>query len=424
MRNLLNYLIIPCMLIGLTVALLSCGKDEPAADPVSAEEKPAPVAEPAEAAALPGEQVESWGYLPDDFDADSEEREPAPLEIVGGFEQSIGDLFENEKRALTFVLKNTSDTAWRIQTIDANCSCTNIEGIPGGLDLPPHGQWEMLVRVDAEKISAGDFEREIIIRPLKYKQVRLKIRGRVVQYAHTLPVNRILKFNDCSDPTDKWETSAEISGLGGLEGKIKLAVTEKTAQDQDIACNLEETAPGIWELTCVPKRPLPYNDLYTHTVSVKILNENGRYPDLNFVIRGRIGLTLNYSPRRVKLQPEDFDAEGHAKFAVSLGFDPAADARKAQSLKTAQKLAKLHDKFVGNVNWKALFANFKVEGLPEGVTATPVFTRFGVRLDVDVARSVFADESKFVIHTSAYGNPFTPIPVNYKSVPSEENDDE
>ncbi len=419
MKEFLMSIVLICV-----VFLVSCGSEKPAAKEPAA---------PADAAAASSQQAaessddNSWGYVDDDYFEKNPQTAPAPIAIDGGLVHDIGELLEGQKKRLQFTIRNTSDKPWRLQEINASCSCTNIDGIPGGIVIPANGSWVMDVRVDAEKIDIGPFEREIILMPLKFAPVRLKLKGEVKRFVQVTPASKTLKFEAVTDGAKPWKTRGLIKGLGDLAGKMRLEVVAR--DDEEIKTELTETAPGVWQVTCSPLRPLPYTSHYQRKVTLRILNDPGRYPDIALTVSGRVGMTLAFSPGRAMLTDESFDANGNYTFSSQLGFDPNKDnsapavaepapatskhpaaRRRRPPARTSQAMI---DAYVDNVDWDTLFANLKINA-PAGVTVKPVFTRFGVRLDITIAKSAFADNKvRLPIEATCHGRRLALIAVSY-----------
>ena len=394
----------------LSFSLTSCGKKEA---PAAAKKTPV-VAAPASATVEGDKEWEDSSEAPDSRPSPTA---PAPLAVLGGFVQEVGEILEGQVKEIVIPLKNTSDEPWMLQEIDASCSCTNVDGIPGGQMMEPHKEWPMRVRIDGSKIAIGEFSREIILSPADYKTVKIQLHGRIKRFVTVQPASHVLKFTGLIDPAQPWETEGQVKGVDDLAGKLKLALAPLAA-NSCLKVELIELKPGEYQVKVTPSRPLPYISDYSELFRLKVVEPAG-YPDIKLQVSGRSGMTLSYSPGLIKLTDSAFDAKGVATCATQLGFDPYAE-EAGKGIISRARLQAQHDAFVDNVDWQKLFDALVITA-PEKVTVTKTFTRFGVRLDFSVPKSVFATQRLLDIQTSCHGNPFKKIELQY--VPPPKPDD-
>ena len=358
-----------------------------------------------------------WGYADNDefFELDESPKEPAPLEVVGGLTQEIGDVYEGEHKIITIVLRNTSDEAWKLAAIDASCSCTNIDGLPGGMMMQPHQEWAMRINVDGGKISAGEFVRDLTVMPRDFKPVRIMLRGKVVRFYETQPRTRQMNFGEINDPAAPWEASILVRGLGDLAEKMKLALPEK--ENEFVSLAVEEQDHGVWKVTATSRNPLPYRTNFSQIVVVPIVEPEG-YPPVRLEVAGRSAMSLKFVPATFKIDAGKFEESGVVRFSSQVGFDPEKQ-RSSSPLAASGKRHhggsgrmnnKMQDAYASNVDWEKFHDAVQLE-LPAGVTCEKVNTRFGVRFDFTVERAAFADGDEFKIPVTAYGQPLATLRV-------------
>jgi hypothetical protein len=358
-------------------------------------------AAPEKTAAAPEKEMqeawgEEWGYL-------SEEEmknlptptEPPPLEVIGGMEHEVGEMLEGEIKMLALTLKNISDKPWKIQEIDTNCDCTNVDGIPGGLLLSPGQEWKMRVRVDSSRLPVGKFRREIIVVPLRYLPVRIAISGQVQRFASFTPANKRLKFPSMMRPDEKWETVGFISIPEDNE-VLQLKMDDEASGY--VTGKLHQVAPRKWEVVVTPARPLPYGRNFSEKKRIAVTGKDGRvYPPLEFTVAGECGVALNFNEILLNFDDMKRGEDGMARCEVYIGFDPYAANFTDKQMRAMQTMLEKVDfeDFKEKVTFKA----------PDGVQLTVKKERYRVLLEVAVpTRKIENSAENVVVTAEAYGN--------------------
>lgn len=363
-----------------------------------------------------------WGYADNDefFNLDEGPQEVAPLEVVGGLMQEIGDVYEGEHKIITIVLRNTSDEAWKLAAIDASCSCTNIDGIPGGMMMQPHQEWPMQINVDGGKISPGEFVRDITVLPREYKAVRILIHGKVVHFYDTQPRGRQMNFGGINDPAAPWEASILVRGVGDLADKMKLGLPEK--ENEYVSIALEEQEAGVWKVTASSKHPLPYRDNFSQIILIPVVEPEG-YPAIRLEVAGRSAMSLRFTPSTFNIDEEKFEESGVVRFSSQVGFDPDKQRAPSSSRRVSSSGKGHHhgggraapnkslDAYASNVDWDKFYDAVQLE-LPSGVTCEKVHTRYGVRFDFTVKKEAFGPEEDIIkVPVTTYGLPLTTLKI-------------
>ncbi len=350
-----------------------------------------------EKAAFDGEDIQqednSWGYEDKPVDLSKKNLEP-PLEIEGGLVRKVGNLLEGEETRFKITLRSTGSEPWKLQEIVADCSCTNLDGIPGGIMMEPGKDRSMWVKVDASKIAPGNFEKHIYFNPLEYKPVVFKVTGRVEKFFECEPAGqRQMRFEAKGDPGAKWNTSLVIRGIGSAAGNLELAIDEddKSASPY-ILSKITKIEDGAWKVEAEPVKILPYSGRFSAPVKIKVIKPEG-YPSFAVNVTGKVGVPIVWRRSSVSLEEKDF-VGGVAKLSFQLGFDPEDKNRKGRT--RAMKQAE-------DVDWKKLFDALEVR-MPEGCRYSKVFTRFGVRLDVEIPRSAMPEKGALKIESGCNGN--------------------
>ena len=322
--------------------------------------------------------------------------EEAPLEIVGGMVHDAGVVLSGAKKELSITLKNTSDKPFWLFSIEADCSCTNVDGIPGGKKFQPGEEWPMRILIDASRIAEGPFEKNVIITPTKFKPVRVKIKGVVEGFVRCAENRaRRINFELIKRPDEKWSGSLNLTGFGSAEKVLELGMPK--SENKKIDFKLEKTGEGSWKVTATPKAPLPYSSNYTLSVTFPVLKPEN-YPPVSVTVAGPVGATLRWeSDHKPFLWDKDFDADGNVHIAYQLGHDVNGEFVHT---KTAQKHI---DGIVSNVDWKRLYDTLEIEEIPD-VKITKKFTEQGVRLDVFFNKSVLQSKPRIIIKTGCNGN--------------------
>ena len=349
------------------------------------------------------EQGEDWGYE-DKPSPDVDLTRDAPLEIKGGLAHDIGALLEGEKRIYTLVLKNTSDKPWKLQSVDADCGCTNIEGFPGGVMMQPGKELPVVLRIDGSRIGSGPFEKHVMFSPLEYKTVRVAIKGKIERFFATVPKPHRIQFNSNGDPEAKWEKSIEIVGVGNYKNKLELELDKEALKNPYIQGTLEKLDCNTWKLTARPIKTLPYTDAFVESLIVKVSKPEGM-PPITITVQGQVGMKIHWNMpkgRKFTLSEEDFK-EGIAKLNLQLGID-LSDPNTTVNERLMKR--------VENVEWQKLFDTLEFK-MPEGVKYEKTFTRFGVKLALTIPRSAFNDKGSLRIESGCNGN-WEGTPINLR----------
>lgn len=339
-------------------------------------------------------QGDNWGY--DDKpspDADLT-REP-PLEVKGGLVHDVGAIKSGEKRLYTLILRNTSDKPWKLQSVDADCACTNIDGFPGGVMMQPGKELPIVLRIDGSKIAAGAFEKHVMLSPLEYKTVRVAIKGKLERFFATVPNGRRIHFSAKGDPQTKWESSIDIIGVENYKDELELSIQEKAIENPYIQATLEKKDSNTWKLTAKPIRALPYADTFSEEIILKVLKPEG-LPIISIPVQGAVGMKIRWNAPKGKsmiLKEEDFK-DGIAKLNLQLGVD-INDPNTTVNERLMRR--------VENVEWQKLFDTLEFK-MPEGVKYEKKFTRFGVRLELSAPRAAFNDKGILRIENGCNGN--------------------
>ena len=396
MRYTSHPILLRALLGGFALALLavSCGKKEEqptkSEAAITSAASVASVSAPVEAATEKNAEEEE-AFVP---------TEPPPLEIPGGLERDLGVIWEFGVKQLEIPLKNTSDKMWVLWQIDASCSCTSVDGIPGGREIPAHGEWIMDVKIDASRIKPGPFSREIVLVPQKYLPVRMKFKGTVKRFLRITPEERVLSFQRMRDPREKWELAGTIRGIEDAAGKLEIALVEKANSLFNVA--LQKTKPGEYKVTVSPKGVLPYGDSIGEAIRFKCLAPQGA-PDFEMGVKGRVGMTMRFNPSSVALRSKDFDANGIARVTTMIGYDPVARKPRMNSKRV--------EKLVDNVDWQLFYDNCEFTA-PEGVRVRKEFTKYGVRVHLEIPKASLPEKGRLHVQLSAFGHPLTKMSIS------------
>lgn len=350
-------------------------------------------------------QGDNWGY-DDKPSPDADLTRDAPLEVKGGLVHDVGTILSGEKRLYTLILKNTSDKPWKLQSVEADCACTNIDGFPGGVIMQPGKELSVALRIDGNKIGVGPFEKHVMLSPLEYKMVRVAITGRLERFFSTVPNGRKIFFNAKGDPGMKWEKSIDIIGVDNFKDKLELSLVEDALKDPFIKATLERKDSNTWTLTAKPLKKLPYADIFIEEILIKVTKPEGM-PLITIPVQGPVGMRLHWNAprgRKMILNDEDFK-DGIAKFNLQLGVD-LTDPNTTVNERLMRR--------VENVEWQKLFDTLEFK-VPDGVKYEKKFTRFGVKLELTVPRTAFNDKGILRIENGCNGNwEGTPIVLRVK----------
>ncbi len=350
-------------------------------------------------------QGENWGYEDKPSPEADLTREP-PLEVVGGLVHNVGNILSGEKKLYTLKLKSTSDKPWKLQSVDADCACTNIDGFPGGVMMQPGQELLVGLRIDGNKIGPGPFEKHVMLSPLEYKTVRVSIVGKLERFFTTVPNGRKISFTAKGDPQTKWEESIEIAGIGNYKNKLELEVIKDALKNPYLQGTLEKKDSNIWKLTARPIRTLPYADSFVEEIYIKVLKPEG-LPLITIPVKGPVGMRIQWNAprgRKYTFNEDDFK-DGIAKINLQLGID-----LNDPSTTVNEQLMRR----VENVDWQKLFDTLEFKA-PKGVKYEQKFTRFGVRLELTVPRTAFNDKGVLRIENGCNGNwEGTPITLRVK----------
>ncbi len=348
-------------------------------------------------------QGDNWGYE-DKPSPDADLTREPPLEVVGGLVQDVGTILSGEKKLYTLKLKNTSDKPWKLQSVDADCACTNIDGFPGGVMMQPGKELPIVLRIDGNKIGAGHFEKHVMLSPLEYKTVRVSIVGKLERFFATVPNGRKISFTAKGDPQTKWEESIDILGFGNYKDKLELELVKDALKNPYLQATLEKKDSNTWKLTAKPVKTLPYADSFVEEIFVKVLKPEG-LPLITIPVQGPVGMKIHWNPLRSKkfIFNEDDFKDGIAKINLQLGVD-----LNNPNMTVNEQLLRR----VENVEWQKLFDTLEFK-VPEGVKYEKIFTRFGVRLELTVSRSAFNNKGILSIESGCNGN-WEGTPINLR----------
>ena len=348
-------------------------------------------------------QGDSWGY-DDKPSPDADLTREAPLEVVGGLVQDVGTILSGEKKLYTLKIKNTSDKPWKLQSVDADCACTNIDGFPGGVMMQPGKELPIVLRIDGNKIGAGQFEKHVMLSPLEYKTVRVSIVGKLERFFATVPNGRKISFTAKGDPQTKWEESIDILGVGNYKDKLELELVKDALKEPYLQATLEKKDSNTWKLTAKPIKPLPYADSFVEEIFVKVLKPEGM-PLIAISAQGPVGMRIHWNApkgRKFTFNEEDFK-DGITKIKLQLGVDLSDPSTTVKELMMRR---------VENVEWQKLFDTLEFK-VPEGVKYEKTFTRFGVRLELTVPRTAFDEKGILRIENGCNGN-WEGTPINLR----------
>ena len=350
------------------------------------------------------QKVISWGN--DDVPSpDADLTRDAPIEVQGGLKHDVGAFMQGEQQLHELLIKNASDKPLKLQEINADCACTNVDGIPGGILLEPGEKFAIDIRIDGTRLDVGPFEKHIILQPLEYKPIRVSIVGKVMRFYSTIPPSKSITFDAKGNPRDKWTGSLTIIGVDEAKDKLELEVLKSKKQVPYIEASLEKQDANVWKLTVRPIRPLPYTSNFTEQILIKVVKPE-RMPLIPILVKGAVGMSLRWSNPTVNLKEDDFK-DGFIERYFQLGID-LADAASMQNHRLMSQIEK--------VDWQRLFDELEIRA-PEGVKYEKKFTRFGVRLDVKAQRSAFSDKGVLKIETGCNGNwEGLPITLHIKEV--------
>ncbi|GEM_PF-6132191 len=347
----------------------------------------------------PSLKENDWGYVDtEEFFNRNEPTTLPPLAVEGGDPIEVGEILEGKKKIIQIALKNTSETErWKIQDIDASCSCTNIDGIPGGKYLDPGEIWKMDVRIDGGKISPGEFVREIRIMPLEYRSVVLHLHGTIRRYFRTIPENNAFNFGELKSPEQPWSAVIDIYGVDASKDILKLG---DMPEHKDVLLTKEEISPGQWTITATPKRPLYYTSKYSAGFEIPVV-EPANFPPIPIRLNGVVGMTLSFYPSALALPAEFLDENKPLELSTQLGFDPAEIVNDDIRTLAGKQRQKMQDAFMSKIDWKTLMEKMEIQ-CPPGVMAEKVWTRYGIRLDLKVLANAFAEDEVISVKTFAY----------------------
>ena len=317
----------------------------------------------------------------------------APIEVRGGLVHDVGILIQGDRKLHELVIKNTSDKPLKLQSIEADCSCTNVVGFPDGVTIDPGEDFLITIRIDGTRIGIGPFEKHIILEPLEYKPIRVAIVGKQIRFYTTEPVSRTIVFDAKSNPSEKWEASLTITGVEGAKDGLELELLKMDSKKAPfIEASLEKLEGNSWKVTARPMRPLPYTDNFSEWMHLKVLKPEGM-PNIPIMVRGSVGMPLRWLRPSLSIKEEDF-TDGIYQHNFQLGID-LTDDKATKNQRLLRQIEK--------VDWQRLFNELEVRA-PEGVKYEKKFTRFGVRLEVKVPRSSFSEKGILRIETGCNGN--------------------
>jgi len=395
-------------LLLLMLLLLSCKRDQQKGDMPSSNAAAVKTAESQATEQTENQAENTWGYQ-DKPSPDADLTREPPLEVVGGLVHDVGTLIAGEKKIYALVLKNTSDKPWKLQEIDADCACTNIDGIPGGVYLKPGEDYKVGLRIDGGKIHPGKFEKHIFLRPLEYKTVKVSIVGKLESFFATVPSGSRINFNAHGDPNAKWEGSINIFGINKAKDILEISLVEDAIKNPYIKATLEKLEDKRWKLTAKPLRALPYSANFNEKIVLKVDKPEGM-PPIIVVVQGKVGMSLRWNRKPLVFKEDDFK-DGVASRTFQLGID-VNDPRTTSNPKLMRQ--------VEGVDWQKLFDALEVK-VPEGAKYEKIFTRFGVKLNVTVPRSAFPEKGSLKIETGCNGNwEGVPISMHIKKEAAED----
>ena len=374
------------VLLGVLICLAGCGRKEDGKPGETAVSTAAAVSAAVLAPAEPTEEKEEERPAP---------TEPPPLEIPGGLKRDLGVIWEFGVKDLEIPLRNTSDKPWMLQQIDASCSCTTVDGIPGGVEIPAHGEWVMDVKVNGSRIKPGPFSRNIILVPEKYLPVQMTFTGTVKRFLTTSPSDRILAFAGMRDPRKTWELTGAIRGTEDAKGKLEIELVKR--ENSLFNVSSAKTAPGEYKVTVTPKGVLPYGDSVAEPIRFKSLVPQGA-PDFELGVKGRVGMTMRFSPSQILLREKDFDENGVARATTQIGYDPDTQKPKMSSKRV--------EKVVDHVDWQVFYDNCEFTA-PTGVKVRKEFTKYGVRVHLEIPKTVLPEKGRVYVQLFAFGHPLT-----------------
>lgn len=389
-------------LLGMMFLLNGCAKRQPVE------------AETTDEAAAVVEEGDAWEICDPLVENPTED---APLEVVGGLSFDAGVVLSGAKKPMTIPLKNTSKEPFWIYSIEADCSCTNVDGIPGGKKLLPGEEWPMRIIVDAGRISDGPFEKHLLVTPSKYKPIKIAVKGVVEGFVQCEENKaRRIKFPAMKRADETWSASIHLSGCGSAEKILELEMPKDSSPK--IAFQLEKTGEGSWKITASPTAPLPYSTNFATTVHFPVVKPEN-YPPVSVVVEGSVGATLRWEcDHKTFLQDKDFDEAGNVHVACQLGHD--VNGAFVLSPKSQKRVDAILDK----VDWKVLFDTLEIEPV-EGVQISKSFTERGVRLDVVFNKSIFQTKQRILIKTGCNGNgEFPAVLLKYKAPREKDEQDE
>ena len=383
------------ILLGCVFLMVGCpGKNKKAASQ-----------EPAAAETNAEENGDGWEVSEPLMENPTEE---APLEIGGGLVQDAGVVLSGAKKHLIIPLKNTSDKPLWLYSIEADCSCTNVDGIPGGQRIMPGEEWPMRIMVDAGRIDDGPFVKNLIVTPTRYKPLRIKIKG-VVEGFVRCPESkaRKMKFGQLKSADEQWSVAINLTGFGSAEKILELGMPK--VEHKKIDFKLEKTGEGCWRITATPRAPLPYSSNYSTSVNFPVLKPEN-YPPVVVSVEGAVGATLRWEgDHKVFLKEKDFDEKGNAHIAYQIGHDVNG------GFVYPKKAQKRIDGIISKVDWKRLYDTLEIAEVPE-VQITKIFTEQGVRMDVVLNKSLLLSKQRVLIKTGCNGNwEFAGILIKYKA---------
>lgn len=331
---------------------------------------------------------------------------PSPIIAVDGKDIQLGRVYFGDIRVLWVKLKNTGDKPVKLQSIDASCSCTNVDGIPGGRIFAPGEEWKMAVRLDSARLPLGKFTREVILNANGYAPYRIYFSGENRELCKILPFGSKIRIAGSNDPSASWKEVVQIDGADSeWQGKVVLVPRERKESDY-LQANATRLPDGKWQVEISPRRPLPWTDSFSEEVRLQVL-EPADAPDIRLKISGRSGTSVNFSPRSFEI-PAEAAPEGDFTFTAEIGYDPYEDNGEMNEFKQMEMR-----RYAEKVDWRAVHKSFKLP-VPEGMSVTMQPLRFGVRVTIRGKNSMIPEGKGVTLTAEAQGSPMAKLVLRRK----------